>query len=201
MGEHVGIVRGLIRSCPWLLGVLTTVRDVGDEFGLRCWVGAGAVRDLAWDTWYSANPERDPASFDGSGVKDIDVIFFDAKRTDRSLEAHLEDALTHHRRDVVWDVKNQATVHLWYQDRFGTAVEPLTSVADAVGTWPETATAVAVALTHGGTIDVVAPLGLEDLITGVHRRNPRRVSAAEYRARMQRKQPAARWPGVRVQAE
>lgn len=29
--------------------------------------------------------------------------------------------------------------------------------------------------------------------------NPRRVSVAEYRARIERKQPAVRWPGVRVQ--
>ena len=196
---HIEIVRTLITACPWLYGVLEVVRTVGSEMDLRCWVGAGAVRDLAWDTWFSVDAGRHPADFDGSRVKDLDVVYFDARRTDRELEAHLEEALARHRPDVVWDVKNQAAVHLWYRERFGATVDPLTSVSGAVGTWPETATAVAVALTPGGTIEVLAPLGLEDLIAGVHRRNPRRVSVAEYRARMERKQPAVRWPRVRVQ--
>jgi hypothetical protein len=199
--EHVETIRRLIRSCPWLMAVLATVRDAGDRFDLRCWVGAGAVRDLAWDTWFSAGTTGDPADFDGSAVKDVDVVYFAAHDRDRSLEHDVRDALTSRRPDVAWDVKNQAAVHLWYRDRFGTAVEPLVSIADAVGTWPETATAVAVALGHDGSIDVVAPLGLDDLVGGIHRRNPRRVSLAEYRARMRRKRPALRWPGVRVQVE
>lgn len=200
-GDHVETIRRLISSCPWLLSVLATVRNAGERFGLCCWVGAGAVRDLAWDTWFCGDPARDPADFDGSAVKDVDVVFFAARDTERSLERDVRDALASRRPDVVWDVKNQATVHLWYQDRFGTAVEPLVSIADAVGTWPETATAVAVALRRDGFIDVVAPLGLDDLVAGIHRRNPRRVSLDEYQARMRRKQPALRWPGVQVQQE
>jgi hypothetical protein len=37
-------------------------------------------------------------------------------------------------------------VHRWYGRVFGAEVPPLTSTADGVGTWPETATAVAVRL-------------------------------------------------------
>jgi uncharacterized protein len=198
MGDHTTVVRDLITGCPWLMGVLGTVRDVGDRFGLCAWVGAGAVRDLAWDTWYGREPRRGPAAFDGSGVKDVDVVFFDPVRLDRSQDAEIEAELGRVRPDVRWDVTNQAAVHLWYEQRFGYAVEPLTSVADGVATWPETATAVAVRRTADDAIEILAPLGLDDLVGGVHRRNPRRVSVAEYRRRILRKDPATRWPGVEL---
>jgi hypothetical protein len=103
--------------------------------------------------------------------------------------------------DLRWDATNQASVHLWYEQRFGSPAEPLTSVIDGVATWPETATAVALRLTGVGALAIAAPLGLDDLINGVYRRNPRRVSVAEYRRRLQRKNPEARWPGVRVHRE
>jgi len=192
--DHATVVRDLITACPWLMGVIGTVRDVGDRYDLCCWVGAGAVRDLAWDTWYGREPCRRPAEFDGRGVKDVDVVFFDPERLDRSRDAEIEAELTVVRPDVRWDVTNQAAVHLWYQQRFGHAVAPLTSVVDGVATWPETATAVAVRRTADDAVEILAPLGLDDLVNGIHRRNPRRVSVAEYRRRMARKDPATRWP-------
>ena len=73
-------------------------------------------------------------------------------------------------------------MHLWYQQCFGQAGEPLTSLADGVATWPETATTVAVRLTATGDVEIRAPLGLQDLIKAVCRRNLRRVSKAEFRA-------------------
>ena len=80
----------------------------------------------------------------------------------------------------------------------GDPVEPLVSIRDAVGTWPETATAVAVRLTHADVIQVCAPLGLEDLLGGIWRRNPRRISIEQSLSRLARQQPASRWPHVTV---
>jgi hypothetical protein len=45
---------------------------------------------------------------------------------------------------------------------------------------------------------VEAPLGLDDLLGMVHRRNPRRVSAEEYHRRLASKRIAERWPRVTV---
>ena len=69
---------------------------------------------------------------------------------------------------------------------------PLSSIEDAIGTWPETATAVAVRLGAGEAIEICAPLGVADLIGGVWRRNPRRVSLEESRA------PGASPPGATI---
>jgi uncharacterized protein len=76
-------------------------------------------------------------------------------------------------------------------------VPPLTSVHDAVATWPETATSVAVRNTPDG-VDVCAPHGLADLLTGVWRRNPARVTIDVSQARLARHRPAERWPSVTV---
>ena len=45
--------------------------------------------------------------------------------------------------DVPWEVTNQAHVHLWFEEHFGHAVPPLSSLSDAVASWPEYATSVA----------------------------------------------------------
>jgi hypothetical protein len=76
-------------------------------------------------------------------------------------------------------------------------VEALTCIHDAIATWPETATAVAVRRTPGG-IDVCAPHGLADLLNGVWRRNPERVTIDRSKARLARQRPAERWPSVTV---
>lgn len=101
--------------------------------------------------------------------------------------------------DVPWEATNQAAVHTWYAEYFGEVPPPpLTSVADAVCTWPETATSVAFQLGPDDTIDVCAPLGLDDLLNGVWRRNPRRVSKERSLTRLARHRPAQRWPEVTV---
>jgi hypothetical protein len=77
-------------------------------------------------------------------------------------------------------------------------VPPLVSAADAVATWPETATAVAVRLTADDRIRVVSPWGLEDLFGIIWRHNPRRAPVALFNQRLRSKQIATRWPRVRI---
>ena len=182
-----GQLEKLVRGSPWMMGILTAVR----ASALPDWLaGAGALRDLVWDEMH--------AGFDPAQVKDVDVAFFDPDDLSPARDELAEAVLRSSRPDVRWDVKNQAAVHLWYESRFGVAVEPLTSVADGVGTWPETATSVGLRLQVDDRLEIVAPCGLDDLLGGVCRRNPRRVTTEEYRRRLQRKNVAQRWPKVRV---
>nr|WP_308128932.1 nucleotidyltransferase family protein [Actinoplanes polyasparticus] len=183
-------LNALIRADSWWMRILRTVRGAAIP---DAWVGAGALRDLVWD-------ERYGFGFRPGRVRDVDVAFFDptdlSRANDDAVTALLEQRLP----GVPWEAKNQAAVHTWYAGRFGgPEVAPLTSIADAVATWPETATAVVVRLTAADAIEVCAPLGLDDLLNGVWRRNPRRVSEAHSRERLARHQPATRWPRVTVQ--
>jgi hypothetical protein len=153
-------------------------------------IGGGVIRDLVWDHLHD---HRRPSS-----PKDVDLAFFDPAALGEERENGIRDALRTRAPDVPWDAKNQAAVHLWYPQVFGIEVEPLTSSADGVGTWPETATAVAVRLHSDNSIEVVAPCGLKDLFALICRRNPRRVTVEEYRQRLQSKGITTRWPRLRV---
>ena len=91
-------------------------------------------------------------------------------------------------------------MHLWYAARFGYEVPALASTADAVVTWPETATSVGARLEQDDTMTIVAPVGLDDLLGLVHRRNPARVSVDEYERRISTKRIAERWPRARIRS-
>jgi hypothetical protein len=153
-------------------------------------IGAGAIRDRVWDHLHGLTR---PAP-----VKDLDLAFFDPGSLASERERSVQSALTAQAPDLAWDVTNQAAVHLWYPQVFGVEIDPLTSTSDAVGTWPETATAIGVRLLADDTIAVVAPCGLDDLFALICRRNPRRATSEQYRRRVENKRIAKRWPRVRI---
>jgi hypothetical protein len=181
-------LRSIVQGSRWLVDLLDTVRKVSAPQG---WIGAGVIRDVVWGQRFSGPTGE-------LGAKDVDVAFFDERDLSRDLDRLVNRELTRHRPDVAWDAKNQAAVHLWYPARFGVRVPPFASVPEAVATWPEFAVCVAARLSWRGTIEICAPHGLDDLLDGVWRRNPTRVTEDEYIQRLARKQPASRWPGIRV---
>jgi hypothetical protein len=72
------------------------------------------------------------------------------------------------------------------------------SIEDAVARWPETATSVAVRLEGGGSLRVIAPLGLEDLLGMVARHNPQQVPREYFARRLSEKRIAERWPRATI---
>lgn len=186
--ERVGELLDRLRAESWLLRALDAVAASGLP---DAWIGAGVIRDVVWG-------QRD-GGFDPAAVKDIDVAFFDPGDLSRQRDEVAEQALAG-LLDRRWEATNQAAVHTWFADYFGgPAVPAFASVHDAVCTWPETATCVAVRATPAPAgIEVCAPYGLADLLDGVWRRNPVRISAEFSAARLARQQVGRRWPSVTV---
>jgi len=183
------MLRDLVRASPWLVSALDVVRKSGLP---DAWIGAGVLRDLVWGQRYGDG-------FDPQTVRDVDVVFFDPLDLSRDNDDRATARLREAWPEPPWEAKNQAAVHTWYPARFGgDQVPPLHGIAEAVATWPEYATAVAVRLGEQDRIDICAPYGLDDLLDGVWRRNPTRVSPDRSRQRLARHRPAERWPGVRV---
>jgi len=177
----------LVRSSPMLMRALRAVRTVDPPDWL---IGAGAIRDRVWNHLHGF--ARSVPS------KDVDLAFFDPSSLGSERERTIQSAMTAEAPDLSWDVTNQAAVHLWYPKVFGVQVPPLSSCADAVGTWPETATAIGIRLLPDDSIQVVAPCGLEDLFGLICRRNPRCATSEQYHRRVANKRIAKRWPQVRI---
>jgi uncharacterized protein len=177
----------LIWAAPWLMSILETVRACNPPDWL---VGAGVIRNLVWDHLHQFQTP--------TPLADIDVIFFDPQdirsERDHMVQQQLAQRLPH----VPWEATNQAAVHLWYEDVFGFSVPALHSSEEAVGTWPETATSVAVRLLPTDQIHIVAPCGLSDLFNMVLRRNPCRVTREQFVQRLHSKQILRKWPRVQV---
>ncbi len=178
---------GLMQSTPWFMGVLQAVQACEPPDWL---VGGGVIRNLLWDHLHDR--------ITPTPLRDVDVAYFDPHRVDETQDQQVEDCLRATLPEVPWQAKNQAAVHLWYERAFGFPEEPLDSSADGVGTWPETATSVAVRLLHCGELVVVAPCGLADLFSGILRRNPRRVTREIFERRCSEKRILETWPQVLV---
>jgi hypothetical protein len=189
VAEDAERLRELVLGSAWLVDVLAAVRASGLP---DAWVGAGVLRDLVWGELFGGG-------FRPGEVRDIDVVFYDPTDLSRDRDSRATERLNECRPGLPWEACNQAAVHTWYAEEFGgSAVPPLRSIAEAVATWPETATAVAIRLDGADDVQVCAPLGLADLVRGVWRRNPARVSVARSRQRLARHRPGERWPGIRV---
>jgi len=176
----------LLSAEPWIMRALTAVHasDLPDA-----WVGAGAIRDVVWGTLYGR--------FSPAEVRDIDVPYFDPADLSMERDVAAQDTLSR-LADLPWEATNQAAVHTWYQEYFGgPPVDSFSCVHDAIATWPETATCVAVRQQPEG-LEVCAPHGLGDLLGGVWRVNPVRVTPAVSMARLQRQRVRDRWPAVSI---
>lgn len=177
----------LVAASPAWMGWLQAARAQG----LADWcIGAGALRNLVWDALHGHAQPTPP--------EDVDLVYFAPDVAPGTHERAVEAALRRLRPDVPWEVCNQAFVHHWHAARFGQAVPPLASLAEAVASWPEYATAVGVCLDGDGRLRVIAPHGLGDLFAGIVRHNPARASAAAYRQRVASKRLAERWPRITV---
>jgi hypothetical protein len=185
--DYSGELRHIICSNDWLMMVLEAVRDCAPPDWL---IGGGVIRNVVWDHLHGYSQP--------TPVADVDVAFFDMVDLSREREQAIENQLLGRLPRIPWDVKNQAAVHLWYPDVFGSVVPALTSVEEAVGTWPETATSVGVRLSAQADLLIVAPHGLNDLFRMVLRRNPCRVSLEQFRQRARDKAIQQKWPRVRV---
>jgi len=186
--EAAATLIALLGTEPWLSQALSAVAASGLP---DAWIGAGVLRD-------AVSGQRH-GGFNPAEVKDIDVAFYDAACLRRTRDLAAQEVLAK-LAELPWDATNQAAVHTWYHEFFGgVPVQPFASVHEAVATWPETATCVAVRQRPGdGDLEVCAPHGLADLLGGIWRVNPVRVTPAVSMARLARQRVRTRWPGVTI---
>ncbi len=184
----------IIRATPTTLQVLRTVRELDLPDGM---VFSGAVYQPVWNHLTGRAPDY--------GIKDYDVAYHDASDTSYEAEdvviRRVAAAFDEPLRSLV-EVRNQARVHLWFEQKFGgdEPYPPLLSSADALKRFVATAFCVGVRLEADDSLSVFAPFGLEDLFALRLRPNPLRVKGAGGWARTTGS-AKARWPEIVVEGE
>jgi len=149
-------LEAIIRSEPSLMATLVGLREMALP---DSWIVSGAIYNNVWN----ALTERPSMT----GVKDIDLFYFDAadlsyEAEDRVIRAGAE-RFAH--LPVPVEIRNQARVHLWYETHFRRPYAPLASSREAIDRFACLTHAVGVRLLESGEMDIYAPYGLDDMFS------------------------------------
>jgi hypothetical protein len=109
----------------------------------------------------------------GTGISDYDLIYFDDREVSKAAEIVAERQVRELLPDLPApvEVRNQARVHLWFEDYFGIPYPPLSCADDAIDRYASKTHAVGIRLTEDGLLDVYSPFGLEDIFAMIVRPN------------------------------
>lgn len=154
---------------------LMRVFDALDEIdGLDAYVGAGAIVQSVWNVVMNKD-----INF---GIGDIDIVFYNKNHIDEAYEKKIRKKLEKSLGEYPFalDVKNQARVHLWYEEKFGYKITPYSSVEDAIDRWPTTATSLGVKRKDKNTWIVYSPFGIDDAFEMKIRANCRQITEEIY---------------------
>lgn len=149
------------------------------------WLVAGCLFQTVWNLRSGLPPEAQ--------IKDYDLFYFDdsdlSPEAEQVVQARVDRALVG--LGVVIEVKNQARVHLWYQEHFGHPYPRLRCATDGIDRFLIPSTCLGIRLA-GDEYEIYAPNGLDLVYEGVLSPNPladhRKLFLAK--ARSYRK----RWP-------
>jgi hypothetical protein len=148
------VLERIVRADPYLMALLATAQDLRLP---QYRVVAGCIYQTVWNALTSR-----PC---GTGINDYDLIYFDgtdlSEESERRTENLVRSRLAGFPAPV--EVRNQARVHLWFEDYFGIAYPPLSCADEALTRYASTTHAVGVKLADEGRLDVFAPFGLADV--------------------------------------
>jgi hypothetical protein len=152
-----------------------------------CHLTAGCLYQTLWNGLSGNAPEW--------GIKDYDVFYFD----DRDLSWAAEDRVIRRVAEATADlpiaveVRNQARVHLWYPERFGSPYPQLTSARGGIDLYLVSCTCVGMDAVTG---ELYLPDGLDDLVAGTLRMNPLNAKPDHYREKAESYRQ--RWPWLSI---
>ena len=151
----------------------------------ECWLVSGCLFQTVWNIQTDRSPTY--------GINDYDLFYFEP--SDLSWEA--EDAVIQTCKGVFSDiqaevqVRNQARVHVWYEEKFGASYPPLHSSCEGIDRFTTPSSMYRVTVNQDGEMSVYAPHGFADAFDLVVRPNPNIKAVAHVYA-----EKTARWKAV-----
>jgi hypothetical protein len=154
-----------------------------------CWLVSGALFQSVWNKLTNRPPEH--------GIRDYDLFTFDP---DTSWDA--EDKAIRRTRIALADLgveielRNQARVHLWYEQKFGRPYPPLALATDGIDRFLMPCAQVGIRPANG-TYAVYAPKGFADIAAMIVRPNvTANFNIDRFREKAERWQ--ALWPEITI---
>jgi len=144
----------IIRACPALMAAFDQARalDLPDW-----WIVSGAIYNQVWNH-LTGRPDM-------TGVNDIDLFYFDPDLSWEAEDRIIKRAESMFVGPIPVQPRNQARVHLWYEDHFGLPYAPLRSAAEAIENFACITHMIGLRLRADDTFDMVAPFGLDDMFS------------------------------------
>jgi uncharacterized protein len=156
------------------------------------WLVAGCLFQTVWNLHSGLPPEAQ--------IKDYDLFYFDdsdlSPEAEQLVQAHVDRLLGD--SGVVLEVKNQARVHLWYEEHFHHPYPKLNCATDGIDRFLISSTCLGVR-PIGADYEVYAPNGLELIYLGVLSPNPSMDHPDLFLAKARSYRD--RWPWLREFAE
>ncbi len=181
-------LEAILRADPLIWRALREARDLA----LPDWrIVAGALYNSVWNS-LTGRPS-------GHGIKDIDLLYFDAGDLSYVAEDRvIQRGAAHFAPDgPPVEIRNQARVHLWYQARFGHPIAPLQSSDDSIARFAALTHCVGVRLEADGRLDIHAPYGLDPIFA--FRLVPNRLNASSGTYAEKAERNRAHWPEITVE--
>lgn len=128
------------------------------------WLTAGCIAQSVWNGLFGRSPDH--------GVLDYDVFYCDADASWAAEDTVIAKAATLFADlPITVQIRNQARVPLWYQEKFGAPFPAVAAASDAIDRFPCGTVAVGVRR-EGEQFVVHAPFGLDRLLRGELIPNP-----------------------------
>jgi uncharacterized protein len=185
--EQVTALRAILARNELLMEVLARAA----KLDLPGWyLTSGCLVQTVWNVVTGRPP--------GEGIRDYDLFYFDD--SDLGWDAENEVIQAGERAfgglPVVVEIRNEARVHLWYEDRFGVPCAPYTSTEAAIDSFAATTCCLGVRLAGADRWRIYAPHGLADVFNLVVRPNPVLAPRSVYETKTQRWRE--QWPELTV---
>ncbi len=144
----------IVRQSP----VLSATLDIAAAMDLPdWWLVSGAIYNQVWNH-LTGRPEM-------HGVKDIDLFYFDPDTSYAAEDREIRRAAGLFAPTPPVELRNQARVHLWFNDHFGLPYPPLSSAREGIDRFASLTHCVGLRLDAGGALQLYAPYGLDHIFS------------------------------------
>ena len=170
-----------------ILQILKEYANTNEKFK-NYYVGAGCINQTVFN-YLEGNKIT-------SGIKDYDIVYFDEDTSYEAEDVIIKDLEKKLKKiNVVCDIKNQARVHLWYNEKYVDKKTAVNSVEEAISRWCATVTCIGVRLEEE-KMKVFAPYGLNDIFGRIIRPVKIESSKAFFEERARKWQK--KWPSLKI---